>query len=163
MKNLVEVFLRFRREYVAVMADIEKMFYCFFVYSDHRQFLRFIRHEDNNFQKPLVDYQMKVHVFDNSPSPAVATADKAEAKYGSDMKNFVRRNFYVNDTLPFHPTTEDADNLLSRTKDDLQEYGRLRLHKISSNFSIILESLKKITLQRITKMWIYGLVVCKRR
>ena len=73
MNNLVGVLLRFRREPVAVMADIEKMFYCFFVDSDHRRFLSFIWHEDNDFQKPLVDYQMKVHVFGNSPSPAVAT------------------------------------------------------------------------------------------
>ena len=112
MNNLVGVLLRLRREPVAVMADIEKMFYCFFVDSDHRRFLGFIWHEDNDFQKPLVDYQMKVHVFGNSPSPAVAsfglhpTADQAEAKYGSDMKNFVSRNFYVDDALSSHPTAE---------------------------------------------------------
>jgi hypothetical protein len=66
-------------------------------------YLRFIWHEDNCFEKLLVDYQMKVHVFGNSPSPSIATyglrrtADQAESKFGSDVKAFVHRNFYVDD------------------------------------------------------------------
>jgi hypothetical protein len=38
-----------------VMADIEQMFYCFKVIPDHRKYLRFIWHEDNCFEKPLVE------------------------------------------------------------------------------------------------------------
>ena len=69
MDTLLGVLLRFRKEAFALMADIEQMFYCFKVIPDHRKYLRFIWHEDNCFEKPLVDYQMKVHVFGNSPSP----------------------------------------------------------------------------------------------
>jgi hypothetical protein len=49
---------------------------------------------------------MKVHVFGNSPSPSIATyglrrtADQAESKFGSDVKAFVHRNFYVDDDCP---------------------------------------------------------------
>lgn len=63
MNNLYGDLLRFRRESIAIMADIEQMFYCFLVDADHRRYLRFIWHKDNDFEKPLVDYQMKVLVF----------------------------------------------------------------------------------------------------
>lgn len=33
--------MRFRREEVAIMADVEQMFYCFRVIPAHRNFLRF--------------------------------------------------------------------------------------------------------------------------
>lgn len=144
MNNLYGVLLRFRRESIAIMADIEQMFYCFMVDADHRRYLRFIWHKDNDFEKPLVDYQMKVHVFGNSPSPAVATyglrktADIAEEKYGKDMKKFVHFNFYVDDALSSHATTEEAVSLLQRTKRALEEHGHLRLHKITSNSKEVL-------------------------
>ncbi|VDI56380.1 Hypothetical predicted protein [Mytilus galloprovincialis] len=48
-------------------------------------------------EKDLVDYRMAVHVFGNSPSPAVATfglrktAEMAESKYGSDVVTYVNK------------------------------------------------------------------------
>lgn len=89
---------------------------------------------------------MKVHVFGNSPSPAVATyglrktADIAEEKYGKDMKKFVHFNFYVDDALSSHATTEEAVSLLQRTKRALEEHGHLRLHKITSNSKEVLDA-----------------------
>ena len=144
MNSLLGVLLRFRRETVGIMADIEKMFYCFSVRDDHRKYLRFIWHQDNDFEKPLVDFQMTVHVFGNSPSPAVATcglrktADIATTQYGPDVKSFVDRNFYVDDALSSHATADEGIDLLHRTKSALSEFGNLRLHKISSNSSDVL-------------------------
>ncbi|XP_054611777.1 uncharacterized protein LOC129169411 [Dunckerocampus dactyliophorus] len=77
-----------RKEPVAITADIEQMFYCFIVQEEHRDFLRFLWYEDNDLNKGVVDYRMRVHVFGNSPSPAVAifgmrmVAKEAEAEYG---------------------------------------------------------------------------------
>ena len=88
------------------------------------------------------------------------TAAEAEAKYGSDMKNFVRRNFYVDDALSSHPSAEEAVDLLRRTKDALQEYGGLRLHKISSNSSSVLAAFDKDDLAKDLKnveLWTDGL------
>lgn len=48
------------------------MFHCFLVREDYRGVLRFIWHKDNDLKKELVDSRMRVHVFGNSPSPAVA-------------------------------------------------------------------------------------------
>ncbi|XP_062602420.1 uncharacterized protein LOC134264140 [Saccostrea cucullata] len=145
MNNLIGVLLRFRRESVAIVADIEQMFYSFLVDIEHRRYLRFIWHKENNFDEPLVDYQMKVHVFGNSPSPAVATyglrrrtADEAAAQYGSDMREFVHRNFYVEDALSSHSSAEDEIDLLKRTQKALMEHGCLRLHKIASNSGEVL-------------------------
>ncbi|XP_056001793.1 uncharacterized protein LOC130048768 [Ostrea edulis] len=146
MNNLVGVLLRFRRECVAIVADIEQMFYSFLVDIQHRRYLRFIWHNDNCFEQPLVDYQMRVHVFGNSPSPAVATyglrrtADVAEAQCGSDMKNLVHRNFYVDDALSSHSSAKEAIDLLQRTKKALIDHGCLRVHKIASNSSEVLSA-----------------------
>ncbi|KAI3360343.1 hypothetical protein L3Q82_014660 [Scortum barcoo] len=55
--------------------------------------------------KEIIDYWMTVHVFGNSPSPAVATyglrkaAEHGEPEHGTDAKHFIFRNFYVDDGL----------------------------------------------------------------
>ena len=46
--NLLGVLMRFRREPVAVTADVQQMFYCFIVQKEHRDFLRFLWFEGNN-------------------------------------------------------------------------------------------------------------------
>ena len=53
-------------------ADIQHMFHCFIVREDHRDFLRFLWFHNNDPDSDIVDYRMCVHVFGNSPSPAVA-------------------------------------------------------------------------------------------
>lgn len=98
------------------------MFYSFFIREDHRNYLRFVGPEDNDLDKELVDYRMNVHIFGNSPYPAVATygmhrmADVAEPDAGSVVKHFVKRNFYVDDGLSSHPTSSEAVDLLKRTQ-----------------------------------------------
>ncbi|KAI3352353.1 hypothetical protein L3Q82_005321 [Scortum barcoo] len=99
--SLIGVLLRFRKETVAIMADIQQMFHCFMVREDHRNYLRFLWHKDNDVNKEVIEYRMKVHVFGNSPSPAVAVyglrkAIQAGAKdHGADTVKFVDRHFYV--------------------------------------------------------------------
>ncbi|XP_021180355.2 uncharacterized protein LOC110369531 [Fundulus heteroclitus] len=136
--NLLGVLLRFRKHPVAVTADIQQMFYCFLVREDCRDVLRFVWYKDNDTQKELVDYRMRVHVFGNSPSPAVATyglrraAQQGEAKYGSDVRHFIDRDFYVDDALKSVPTVGDAIDLLKRTQRMLAD-SNLHLLKIASN------------------------------
>lgn len=71
--SLLEVLVRFRREKIAVTADVQHMFHCFVVRDDHRNYLRFLWYKDNNPDEELIEYRMRVHVFGNSPSPTVAT------------------------------------------------------------------------------------------
>ena len=82
---------------------------------------------------------MCVHVFGNKPSPSVATyglrktVENCGKQYGHDVKEFINRNFYVDDGLVSLPTAEGVVNLMKRTQSALKAEGQIRLHKISSN------------------------------
>ena len=141
--SLLGVLIRFRKEPVAITADIQQMFHCFAVREDHRDYLRFLWFRDNDLDKDIVEYRMKVHVFGNSPSPAVAiyglrrAAEEGGLKHGNDTHHFVERNFYVDDGLKSLPTDSEAVDLLQRTRASLAE-SNLRLHKIASNSAAVL-------------------------
>ncbi|PIK56556.1 hypothetical protein BSL78_06524 [Apostichopus japonicus] len=147
--SLVGVLMRFRKEPTAFMADIQQMFYCFFVKEEHRDFLRFMWFEDNDMSKDVIDYRMNVHVFGNSPSPAVAiycmrkAADEGEATYGEKAKQFVKRNFYVDDGLTSVSTAKEAIDLLTNTRKMLAE-SNLNLHKIASNNRDVMEAFEPV-------------------
>lgn len=106
------------------------MFHNFLVTPGHRDYLRFLWHEDNDISKPLIDYHMNVHVFGNSPSPAVATYGlrKAVENAETDVQDFIYKNFYVDNGLVSCRTSEEAINLLARTQHVLHDNGKLRLH-----------------------------------
>ena len=97
--DLTNSLLRFHRETVAAMADIQQMFYCLKVNEEHRKLLRFLSFKDNDPEKDLVEYRMCVHVFGNSPSSEVATyglrlmAPAGARTFGTEMKEFVTKNF----------------------------------------------------------------------
>ena len=71
--SILGVLLRFRKERVAILADIQQMFHCFLVQENHRNFLQFLWYKDSDVNKEVVEYGLKVHVFGNSLSPAVST------------------------------------------------------------------------------------------
>lgn len=143
--SLLGVLLRFRREPVAITADIEQMFHSFIVRPDHRNFLRFLWFRDNNTSEDIVEYRMRVHVFGNSPSPAIATyglrcaAQHGEAEFGADAKGFVQRDFYVDDGLTSLPSITETIDLLKATQDMLA-ISNLRLHKIASNSLSVMQA-----------------------
>ena len=143
--TLLGVLMRFRREPIAVTADIQQMFYCFVVQEEHRDFLRFLWFEDNDPNKQITEYRMKVHVFGNSPSPAVAiyglrkAAMQGEKEHGAETKQFVMRNFYVDDGLSSFPTEDEAISVLQRTKEMLAE-SSIKLHKIASNSRAVMDA-----------------------
>lgn len=136
--TLLGVLLRFRKEPVALTADVEQMFYCFVVREEDRDYLRYLWYEDNDISKNVTEYRMKVHVFGNSPSPSVAiycmrrAAQKGEQEHGVDARQFVERQFYLDDGLTSVATPEEAIDLLSRTREMLAE-SNLRLHNVASN------------------------------
>lgn len=89
-------------------------------------------------EKNVIDYRMKVHVFGNSPSPAVAiycmrkAAQEGEREHGTDAKRLVDRQFYLDDCLASVANPEEAIDILTRTREMLAEYNLLLL-KVSSN------------------------------
>ncbi|KAK3742103.1 hypothetical protein QZH41_020261, partial [Actinostola sp. cb2023] len=143
--SLLGVLLRFRQNPVAVVADIEQMFHSFKVKKEHRDFLKFLWYKDNDPHGDIAEYRMKVHIFGNTSSPAVAnyglrkTAEIGEAEFGSDAKISVERNFYVDDGLQSSPDPQSAIDLLRRTQAML-ETANLRLHKIASSHAEVMEA-----------------------
>ena len=140
--SLLGILLRFHREKIAVTMDVEQMFYSFKGPEDHHRYLRFLWHLNNDLEQPLVEYQMTVHVFGNSPSPAVATYGIRKAVEGSskEVKNLVNNNFYVDDGLLSCSSEDKAIDLVLETKKALQNGGNIRLHKFASNSRSVLNS-----------------------
>lgn len=143
--SLLGVLIRFRREQVAVTADIEQMFHSFIVREDHRNFLRFIWFKNNDPMDEVVEYRMRVHVFGNSPSPAVATyglrraALYGEDEFGHAAKEFIHREFYVDDGLKSLPSITEAVGLLKAARGMLAT-SNLHLHKIASNCPAVMQA-----------------------
>ncbi|XP_056400351.1 uncharacterized protein LOC130294492 [Hyla sarda] len=142
--TLLGVLIRFRKELVAVTADVQQMFYCFLVREDHRDYLRFLWYADNDFNKEITEYRMKVHVFGNSPSPAVAIYNLRRAaqqgeRHGQEATQFVMKNFYVDDGLASFSSNEEAINVLKSTREMLAE-SNIRLNKVASNSNRVMEA-----------------------
>ncbi|XP_060745195.1 uncharacterized protein LOC132858752 [Tachysurus vachellii] len=136
--SLLGVLMRFRKEPVAFTVDVQQMFHCFKVRSADRNHLRFLWFRENNPEKEVTEYRMKVHVFGNSPSPTVAiyclrrAAQEGEKEFGQDARQFVEQDFYMDDGLKSLPSSEMAIDLLKRTQNMLAE-SNLKLHKLASN------------------------------
>lgn len=107
--SLLGVLLRFRKDRIAIMADIQQMFYGFLVKENHRNYLRFLWYCDGNLSKEVVDYRIRVHVFENSPSPSVAiyglwlAAKQGEQEYGTDTSLAVEMAEHIVDELDHKP------------------------------------------------------------
>ena len=89
---------------------------------------------------------MCVNVFVNAPSPAVASyrlrrcVESQENDCGAAVREFVRRNVYVNDGLGSFSTSTDCVEVLKKTQETLAREGNLRLHKIASNNKSVMAS-----------------------
>ena len=103
---------------------------------------------DNNPENEVVDYRMRVHMFGNSPSPAVATyglrraAQEGEMDFGMNVCQFIRTDFYVDDALKSFPTEAEAVDVLKRAHNLLACYN-IKLHKIASNSVKVMDAFPK--------------------
>ena len=146
MNSLVGVLIRFHQENVATMCDIEQMFHSFHVAPEHQNFLRFLWYKDNDTSKEIIENKMTVHLFGNGPSPAIATfglrktADHGEEKYGKATRDFIHRNFYVDDGLTSCPTESETISRV-RNAQAMLATANLRLHKVVSNSVTVMEAL----------------------
>ncbi|XP_027879371.1 uncharacterized protein LOC114148348 [Xiphophorus couchianus] len=72
INSLIGILLRFRKEAVAIICDIERMFHQFYVSSKHRCYLRFLWWEQGDLESEPKEFQMKVHLFGAASSPGCA-------------------------------------------------------------------------------------------
>jgi hypothetical protein len=114
------VLTRFREREVAFIADIEAMFHSFYLTPEHRNYLRFFWWDENNPEKPIVEFRARVHIFGNRPSPSVAIYGlrHAVARQGASesVKSFVSNSFYVDDSLGCADSVEEATAVLKEAK-----------------------------------------------
>jgi hypothetical protein len=125
---------------------VEGMFHQFHVDEAHRNYLRFLWWENEDYASTPTEFRMTVHLFGATSSPGCANyglrklADDNADEFGLEVANFVKRDFYVDDGLKSVTTVPEAVSLIHNTK-DLLARGGLRLHKFASNSREVLETI----------------------
>ena len=145
--KLIGVLLRFRQAPIALMADIEAMFYQVKVPPAERDSLRFLWWPDGNLQAAPKIYRMCVHLFGGSWSPSVCSyalrqtaLDTHEDDSRSEARKAILNNFYVDDCLVSVEDVNTATKLAADLMTLLKE-GGFRLTKWVSNTPTVLESI----------------------
>ena len=146
INDLLGVLLRFRQEEIAMMADVESMFYQIKVPDKQRKYLRFLWWPDGNLEADLEACEMTVHPMGPVSSPSVAnfalkrTADDNEVEFGKEAAKALKRNFYMDDMLKSVATTEIGKDLLHNTI-SMSSKGGFPLVKVISNSKDILDTI----------------------
>ncbi|XP_060605456.1 uncharacterized protein LOC132757974 [Ruditapes philippinarum] len=118
--TLIGTLIRFREEKIAIMGDIDSMFYQVRVPECDASLLRFLWWEEGDTNKRVIEYQMMVHLFGAKSSPSCAnyalkrTAQDFSGKIDSDIVDTVMKNFYVDDCLK---SVDNVDHAKSVVKD----------------------------------------------
>ena len=136
------VLIRFRKEPIAVVADIEAMFHQVFVSPNDRDVLRFLWWPNNDLTKEPEDHQMQVHIF-GATSPSCTsfclkkTAQDNREKFDVETIKTVEKNFYVDDCLKSTQSIIDVKRLV-RQLSELLALGGFHFTKWVSNCKEIL-------------------------
>ncbi|XP_038154235.1 uncharacterized protein LOC119791920 [Cyprinodon tularosa] len=144
--TLIGALVRFREEPIAVMADIESMFYQVRVPETDADLLRFLWWPAGDLSTPVKEYRMMVHLFGATSSPSVAsyvlrrTAEDRRDTAPPEAVETVLHNFYVDDCLKSVATEEEAVFLVKNLRDLCAE-GGFTLTKWVSNSRRVLSSI----------------------
>ena len=143
MNSLAGVLLRFRRETVAIVGDIQAMFHQCYVTARDERFLRFLWWNEGNYKQEPSVYCMCVHLFGATSSPSVAnfcmkkTADDNETRYSDQAIDVLRRSFYVDDMLKSVSTVDEAVSLVKEMQDLLKQGGFVLNKFMSSSRQVV--------------------------
>ena len=116
--NLVSVLIRFRKEPIAFVANIEAMFHQVFVSPNDRDVLSFLWCPNNDLTKESKDHQTQVHIFGATSSPSCTSfclkksAQENREKFDAETIKTVEKNFYVDDCLKSTQSIIDAKRLV---------------------------------------------------
>ncbi|XP_059091086.1 uncharacterized protein LOC131886703 [Tigriopus californicus] len=145
VNNLLGVLIRFRERKIAIMADIEKMFYQVKVPEENYDFLRFLWYPDGDFTRTPHEYRLKVHVFGAVSSPSCASfalqqaARDHEDKVNRSTVKTIKDGFYVDDLVVSVDEVTKAITLLKEIRLVCSQ-ARFNLTQISSNDREVLSS-----------------------
>ena len=144
--SLVGVLLRFRRQPVAFMGDVEAMFHQVKVEPQQQDALRFLWWPGGDVTRAPETYKMTVHLFGGtwSPSCCAFALQQAAKDSGSDFHpdtvKAVEQSFYVDDCLQSVATTEEAILQVQELTQMLGQRGFV-LKKWVSNSRQVMESI----------------------
>jgi len=144
--SLIGVLLRFRQEPIAMMADVESMFYQVRVPDTDADLLRFLWWPGGDLNTEAAEYRMCVHLFGATSSPSCAsyalrrTAEDAATKTTLEVTQTVLRNFYVDDCLKSVATDSQAVALAKELM-AVCAHGGFHLTKWISNSRVLLCSI----------------------
>ena len=134
--NLVGVLIRFRKEVVPFVADIESMFYQVSVPEHQQSFLQFLWWPGGDMSAEMQAYKMKVHIFGAVSSPGCANF--ALRQTASDHRHLseaasetLAANFYVDDLLKSVQNNKVASRLAVKTR-EMCSAGGFNLTKFSA-------------------------------
>lgn len=123
--NLIGVLCHFRRNPVAIMCDVERMFHQFHVKTEDRDYLRFLWWDNGDLEPQPAVYRMKVHLFGAASSPGCANyglkdiAAEGQGSFSEDSIKFIQGNFYVDDGLVSVSSETEANNLVKEARERL--------------------------------------------
>ena len=143
--SLTGVLTRFRERSIAVMTDIEKMFYQVRVPTEDSKYLRFLWWPGGDVDQEPEEFQMLVHLFGGVTSPSCAnyalqkTADENAEHFDQETIQSVKRNFYVEDCLRSVEDDQQASRLVNQLRQLLAK-GGFRLTKWISNACNVIQS-----------------------
>ena len=141
--SLIGVLTRFRQEPIAVMADIECIYYQVPVPPNDSDVLRFLWWPGNDLESQPEEYQMGVHLFSAVSSTSCANfalrkaADDNSEQFDSEAINTVKRNFYVDDCLKSVPGEDKAIRLTDDLRRLLEKGGFNLTNWVSNSCSVI--------------------------
>ncbi|XP_046551173.1 uncharacterized protein LOC124260894 [Haliotis rubra] len=144
--NLLGMLLRFRQENIAVMGDIQAMYYQVRVPREDCDFLRFYWWPDGDYTQEPQMYRMLVHLFGAVSSSSCATFALQQAakdhkdEYDPDITNMIKENFYVDDYLATVQDETQAVRVVKEVTDLCHKYG-FRLTKWISNSHDVMKSI----------------------
>lgn len=104
----VGVLCRFRKEAVAIICDIEQMFYQFSITPESRNYLKFLWWKGGDLEKEPQEYRMAVHLFGAASSLGCANfgLKHLARQHKTDYplaSMFVEKNFYVDNVAHQRP------------------------------------------------------------
>ena len=147
VNRLVGVLLRFRKDQVAIVADIESMFYQVRCAPKDRDSLRFLWWPNGDLNAEPVPFRMNVHLFGAKSSPSCAayalleTAKRFDKYYPCNVREVIKTGFYVDDCLMAVRNEVDGIQLV-KNLEGLLARGGFNLTKWISSSQAVMESIK---------------------
>ena len=143
---LLRVFLNFRKGQFRVLGDIKRMFYNCHLPERVRRYVRYLWFPDGDTTQQPVEFQLTVHLFGGTWSPAVAAyclqkaAIEQEALYPPVVLQIKKSAFYVDDLLRSQENREALITETLQVKECVGNQG-FTLTKFFSNDRAVIEAI----------------------